>query len=719
MRVYKSRHLHIVLTAAVICLLVGVTAAIAETLEAKNYEHRLYGVSPPNVSELAEGASATASQAGTGILKIPAKSAEIRCSSLATSEGQLHNVYGEAKPGGAAQATLTYSSCKVFEESTGTELKACTKAFEESNPAGVTSKVTALAIQHEGKIYLVIEPLSGEVFATVKFGGTCPLPEKAEVRGSLAIEISSEELVSQELNADTANAAEGLKGGKKVQELLGAKLKYGASEAFAKGVVSASLSGEHAGKKWGALLQEEAKKEPSKLTSTGYTHILYGVSPPNVSELAEGASATASQAGTGILKIPAKSAEIRCSSLATSEGQLHNVYGEAKPGGAAQATLTYSSCKVFEESTGTELKACTKAFEESNPAGVTSKVTALAIQHEGKIYLVIEPLSGEVFATVKFGGTCPLPEKAEVRGSLAIEISSEELVSQELNADTANAAEGLKGGKKVQELLGAKLKYGASEAFAKGVVSASLSGEHAGKKWGALLQEEAKKEPSKLTSTGYTHILYGVSPPNVSELAEGASATASQAGTGILKIPAKSAEIRCSSLATSEGQLHNVYGEAKPGGAAQATLTYSSCKVFEESTGTELKACTKAFEESNPAGVTSKVTALAIQHEGKIYLVIEPLSGEVFATVKFGGTCPLPEKAEVRGSLAIEISSEELVSQELNADTANAAEGLKGGKKVQELLGAKLKYGASEAFAKGVVSASLSGEHAGKKWGVS
>ena len=152
---------------------------------------------------------------------------------------------------------LGFSKCKVFTESTGVELAACTKAFNENNgektggEATPSAKVLALAFLHFHKSTIAGEvlehhyyigrltPLGGGVlFTKLTFGGTCSLPENVEVKGSLATEIPKTEAKVQTVNFDTATAA-----GKVVTKDAKTKLSFGANEAFIKGTIELELEG--------------------------------------------------------------------------------------------------------------------------------------------------------------------------------------------------------------------------------------------------------------------------------------------------------------------------------------------------------------------------------------------------------------------------------------------------------------------------------------------
>jgi hypothetical protein len=208
---------------------------------------------------------------GTAILKIPGKNVEIRCEKGEVSEATVtneadtkKNPEGEELTEGSISGLATMgknkiqiSKCKVFTESTGTEIAPCTKAFNENNPeksggeAAPTIKALLLGFLHFHKSTIAGEVLEhdiaierltplggGTTFTKLKFGGTCSLPESVEVKGSVATEVPTTDAVKQKAVFDGASAA-----GKAVSKDANTKLLFGASEAFIKGEIEAELEG--------------------------------------------------------------------------------------------------------------------------------------------------------------------------------------------------------------------------------------------------------------------------------------------------------------------------------------------------------------------------------------------------------------------------------------------------------------------------------------------
>jgi len=212
----------------------------------------------------------------TAALLIPAKAAEITCGGLEVSEAFIENEYedfiaGAMKKGGHGHATLLFSSCKVnkINATTGAlegELTKCTEELNKETSLGsplnhhVTAKTLVLVRRHEGVTYLLFEPLINSKataeeakaltlpFSTVKFGGTCALPEKVNITGGVAVKAPAADENKPLLNVETFSTA-----GKETQALLGAKLKFGANEAFIKGEARIELTGTGSKLSWGAM----------------------------------------------------------------------------------------------------------------------------------------------------------------------------------------------------------------------------------------------------------------------------------------------------------------------------------------------------------------------------------------------------------------------------------------------------------------------------------
>ncbi len=213
---------------------------------------------------------AVGKQLGTFILRIPGKNTELRCEIGTVSEASAENETDTKKNPAGEELTeasssglsamgkgkIQFSKCKVFVESTGLENAACTKAFNENNgekigsEAAPSAKVLVLFLLHfhrstiagevlEHHVWIVRDtPLAGTAFTTLKFGGTCSLPEKVEITGSVATEVPTTDAAVQTVKFDGASAA-----GKAVTKDAKTLLKFGANEAFIKGEIELELAG--------------------------------------------------------------------------------------------------------------------------------------------------------------------------------------------------------------------------------------------------------------------------------------------------------------------------------------------------------------------------------------------------------------------------------------------------------------------------------------------
>jgi hypothetical protein len=110
---------------------------------------------------------------------------------------------------------------------------------------------------------------------------------------------------------------------------------------------------------------------------------------------------------------------------------------------------------------------------------------------------------------------------------------------------------------------------------------------------------------------------------------------------------------------------------------------------------------------TNKGVITVKASLHPIEHEGKKYLLAEPLEGaEAQFTTLFFKNCPTGSKAEVKGSIVLELSDVATVKQLVKPAPA-------------ELFKSdSLTYGVNAATLEGSVWAKLKGTLAGESWGV-
>jgi hypothetical protein len=254
------------------------TAQAAEGLELKLYHLAL--LLKGTFLKQGQAETLTGEQEETTVLKIPAKNFELRCATSQINEASLKNEVDpgvthivkekkeekeveikieEKSPSGLSaegSGKRTFGSCKVFTESTGIENVPCTKALNEHNNAGKPVSVfDFLFLLHdspEQKTHFwmaILKSLPAIPFTTLEFGGTCSLPEKVKIEGSVAIQISNPEVDAVKMKGvvDTGGS------GKQLQEAAKAKLLFGANEAFIKGNGYVELTGAGKGSVWGVM----------------------------------------------------------------------------------------------------------------------------------------------------------------------------------------------------------------------------------------------------------------------------------------------------------------------------------------------------------------------------------------------------------------------------------------------------------------------------------
>jgi hypothetical protein len=220
-------------------------------------------------------------QIGSGTLFIPGKSTEIVCEAAVITEAFVQNesenylkAAGTMKSGGHGHGTVLFLKCHVFKVNPTTlalegELLPCTNALPalEAEPTNhhITATGLILVKQHEGSTYIIVEPLVlnkanaeeneklTSAFTKLTFGGTCSLPEKVNITGGIAVKAPETDAVKPKLVINTAEVVEGKHKYSKEQELLGARLKFGANEAFIAAEAEAELTGANKAAAWGAM----------------------------------------------------------------------------------------------------------------------------------------------------------------------------------------------------------------------------------------------------------------------------------------------------------------------------------------------------------------------------------------------------------------------------------------------------------------------------------
>ena len=173
-------------------------------------------------------------------------------------------------------------------------------------------------------------------------------------------------------------------------------------------------------------------------------------------------------------------------------------------------------------------------------------------------------------------------------------------------------------------------------------------------------------------------------------------------------------EIFCHATSVTNGSLTS-------SGHATATLLLETCLAQGVSSGT-LSGATCTIPN-----IVAKVLALIILHSGNTkltldgsggaehklpkigepYILFTPEDGLTFAKVLNHTECALPEIANVKGCVVAKVST--IGDQVTHLITT---------KGMLELFGCKLNYGANEAHLNFDALVSLTGVHAGLKWGV-
>ncbi len=597
---------------------------------------------------IAETAEATVEPDSLGVLKVSAINLELDCTKIDTGEGKLLVT-------GSSDVVLSLLECKVYQLSPLTLLSECevypTTADRTAgtNKGTITVKALLKVIAHEGKQYLLAEPLGGAgTLFTKIFYKNCPGSASADVKGSLVLELTETTAVKQLVQPASAAL------------FASDKLMYGESAATLEGSVWAKLTGALAGEPWGI--------EPYP------TENIYEVLGKPIAETAE---ATVEPDSLGVLKVSAINLELDCTKIDTGEGKLLVT-------GSSDVVLSLLECKVYQLSPLTLLSECevypTTADRTAgtNKGTITVKALLKVIAHEGKQYLLAEPLGGAgTLFTKIFYKNCPGSASADVKGSLVLELTETTAVKQLVQPASAAL------------FASDKLMYGESAATLEGSVWAKLTGALAGEPWGI--------EPYP------TENIYEVLGKPIAETAE---ATVEPDSLGVLKVSAINLELDCTKIDTGEGKLLVT-------GSSDVVLSLLECKVYQLSPLTLLSECevypTTADRTAgtNKGTITVKALLKVIAHEGKQYLLAEPLGGAgTLFTKIFYKNCPGSASADVKGSLVLELTETTAVKQLVQPASAAL------------FASDKLMYGESAATLEGSVWAKLTGALAGEPWGI-
>jgi hypothetical protein len=211
-------------------------------------------------------------QIGAGRLLIPSKAAELVCKAGEINSATIANEYENfltktMAAGGHGSGTIVFKECTVEQikedELTGVKLTNCVPNFA-TTPGTITANVLLLAKKHEGVTYLLFVPkVTSEAtakanealtstFTNIKFNEeTCSLPPALSVTGSFVTKAPTADAVKPILKTKSWELVAGVVKPSAEQVLLGAKLKFGANEAFLDKEDEAELVGKAV--PWGAM----------------------------------------------------------------------------------------------------------------------------------------------------------------------------------------------------------------------------------------------------------------------------------------------------------------------------------------------------------------------------------------------------------------------------------------------------------------------------------
>ncbi len=186
-----------------------------------------------SLKSLVAGAEVTGEQIGAGKLLIPSKNAYVEC-----KKGKVINAKGLNE--NEVLGTVRFEECAAFNLKTGAALTAC-PVLGEPSAKTIDGEGIILSRLHGEELFVLIHPDGEKPLATIVFGPECGIGVKVKVSGLLAglVHEGSAEVPTHLVLFSQA-----------IQELLGAKLLYGAAESFIDGEAKVLLAGAHAGCTW-------------------------------------------------------------------------------------------------------------------------------------------------------------------------------------------------------------------------------------------------------------------------------------------------------------------------------------------------------------------------------------------------------------------------------------------------------------------------------------
>lgn len=177
-----------------------------------------------------------------------------------------------------------------------------------------------------------------------------------------------------------------------------------------------------------------------------------------------------------------------------------------------------------------------------------------------------------------------------------------------------------------------------------------------------------------------------------------ATFTGGQEGLGILLVPGRNLDVRCTAGHIENGNFRGNQFEAL------ATVLYLGCKAFKHNSIEEIAGCKIPGEM-----LTANAIFFPELHGGQLFILGVPDGGPSFTTIKFETEkgCVLPIVNEVKGTVSAQVPAAEEVEPLVKFSEA-----------IQKLTGDKLLFGVFEAFANGSAKVHLTGVHVGCKFGV-
>jgi hypothetical protein len=536
-----------------------------------------------------------------------------------------------------------------------------------------TNAIKGELASHEGATIVKITPKTGSAFFLMQEGEACPLGEEIPIEGELAFKDcenkSGEHLVVHLFEEEPALT----------------NLSALGEPATLDGSALVFLTGEHTGLAWGTEEGEEGGGGEGGKKETPPTWLAKdagSAGEPLESLKASLAGKAASADVTLLTHLLGLEVEMPCTGA-----ELVGAFLESEGKLTSGSKLKLTGCVLRNGETEEALEEC--AAKSSGQAAGTVLTGALKGElAKGKEEDLLKVLAkeGTTLATLETGEECLLAEEILISGTLYLRDKEGKLATNEVEHTVleGSGTELWVGGKTSEHL----------ETSVEGDLALSLTGEHAGHAWGAMVPEAGKA----------SWLVGG--PEGSGELLE--EFTAALAGK------VKGAEVALIThmvglevkVACTAGELIGMSLEAKGKLNAGGKAKFSGCKLTNAESGKAIEECVAKSTGEAPGTIVTGALEGELQKSGLVE--VEPKEGAVLATLATGEECLLDDEIALSGVVYLK-------------DGEGKLETLQAEHRAEEGTGTELWVGKAtaehlETSLEGGLLVSLAGEYAGLQW---